>query len=121
MKSHWIEHKGKKVFIFDFTNFETDHVAAQMEAEEVKKELAKFPPNSVRAVTHVTGTVATSQNIKVLQALLPVTNQYVFRRAVVGVTGIRKQFVALLNRLTGRAQFVIFDTFEEALDYVIRD
>ena len=121
MKSHWIEYKSRKIFVFDFTNFDTDHVAAQAEAEEVKKELAKSPAHSVRAITHVTGTVATTRNIQVLQSLLPVTNQYVMKRAVVGVTGVRKQFVALLNRLTGRAQFIIFDTMEEALEYLIKE
>lgn len=121
MKSHWVEHKGKKVFIAEFSNFGTDSSALLAEAGEILQVLTREPPNSVLVVSNVAGTIATAGNLEVLQHILPVSNYFVKKRAVTGVSGARKAFLDFFVKLTGKTSLTPFDTIEEALDFVVQE
>lgn len=119
MKSHWVDHKGKRVFITDFSRLGSDAESLQAEAAAVIGALKDEPPSSVLAITNVEHTIANENTMRVLRETLPHTNRYVRVRAVVGVHGFRKHLVAAFTRLTGRAEFIIFETMEEALDWIV--
>jgi hypothetical protein len=121
MKSRWVEHKGKRIYISDYSNNGINSTAVRNEAEEVIKTLTKEPPNSVLSVTNVDGTKATRQVLQALAEVLPHTNEVVTKRAIVGATGLRWTFVDAFNKLAGRAQFNPFDSIEEALDWIVQD
>jgi hypothetical protein len=119
MKSHWIEHKGIRVFITDFSRLGSDWESLQAEASAVVTALKNEQPNSVRAITNVEHTIANEDTMRILRETLPNTNPYVRVRAVVGVHSFRKHLVAAFTRLTGQAQFKIFETMDEALDWIV--
>ena len=119
MKSHWVEHKGKRIFITDFSRLGSDAESLQAEAAAVIQALKNEPPNSVLAITNVEHTIANEKTMRILRETLPHTNPFVRARAVVGVHGFRKHIVAAFTRLTGRTQFIIFETMEEALDWIV--
>jgi len=116
MKSHWVNHNGARVFIADFSNYGSDAAAVQAEADYIIQLLQVEPPASVLSIAYVEGTFANEQTMRTLTSLVPVTNKQVKARCVVGVRGFRKHLLAMFTRLTGRAQFKIFDTMEEALE-----
>ncbi len=118
MKSRWVEHNGKRIFIADFSNFGTDAAALAAECGEIVRELRNEQPKSVRSVSSVEGTVATPAVLNAFKNLLGVSNQYVVRRGVVGMSGARRAFIDIINRFTGGTRFVTFDTLEEALDWI---
>lgn len=120
MKSHWTTHKGARIFIADFSNYGGDAAAVQAEADYVSQLLQLEPPDSVLSIAHVEGTFANEGTMRTLMTLVPVTTKYVKKRCVVGVRGFRKHLLAGFTRLTGRAQFTIFDTMDEALDFLAR-
>jgi hypothetical protein len=119
MKSHWIDHKGKRVFITDFSRMGSNAESLQEEALAVIEALKHEQPNSIRAITNVEHTIANENTMRILRETLPHTNPFVRVRAVVGVHGFRKHLVAAFTRLTGRAEFIIFETMEEALDWIV--
>ena len=121
MKSRWVEHKGKRVFIADFSNFGTNSAGLLAECSEILKELPNEPPNSVLVISDVSGTVATPGNLDVLKSILPVSNHFVKKRAVVGMAGARKDFLEFFIKLTGRASLNPFESMEEALDFLVKD
>jgi len=121
MKAHWVEHKEKRVFIADFSDFGMDSAALGAEAKEIIAALKHEPPNSVRSISNVSGTTATVENVRVLQSILPHTNEQVWKRCVVGVTGLRWYFVEVINELTGEAKMETFGTLNEALDWIVED
>jgi len=121
MNSHWVEHAGKRVFIADFRGFEMDSSGLQQECEDIKAELCKHPPKSVRSISVVEGTVGTPEILRVFKDLLPYTSKYVGRRAAVGLTGGRRKFIDVLDKLTGGTHFTTFDTLPEALDWIVRE
>lgn len=122
MKSYWTTHKGERVFIADFSNFGTNAAALTAECSEIVRELRKEQPKSVRSVSIIEGTLATPAALNVLKNLLAVSNQYVIRRGVVvGVSGARRALIDVINRFAGGTRFSLFDTLEEALDWIVAD
>lgn len=121
MNSHWMEHNGFRVFIADFRGFEMNSSGLQQECEEIKAELSKQPLKSVRSISVVEGTVGTPEILRVFKDLLPYTSKYVGRRAAVGLTGSRRKFIDVIDKLTGGTHFVTFDTLPEALEWIVKD
>ena len=121
MKSRWIMHKGTRIFIADFSNYGSDAEGVQAEADYIIQTLQLEPPDSVLSVAHVDGTFANEKTMRVLMTLVPVTNKYVKKRCTVGVRGFRKHLLAGFTKLTGRAQFTICDTLEDAFDLLVKN
>jgi hypothetical protein len=118
MKSRWVIHQGVRIFISDFSNFGTDAAAMQQEAEEIIEAVQKEEPASILSLALVEGTSANEHTMRVLQNLVPITNKYVKARCIVGLHGFRRHLISAFARITGRRQFVIFNTTEEALDHL---
>ena len=120
MKSHWVEHLGKRVFIASFTDFGTNAEALKAECAEIVATLQNEPLDSVLAISNITGTTATPQTLQILKGLVAETNQYVHKRAVVGVGGYQKYFLDAFAIFTGDVTFVRHDTLTQALSWITR-
>lgn len=121
MKSHWVEHKGKRVFIAEYSHFGSDSEALKAEANETIETLLKEPPNSVMVISNVEWTTASVANTKILMDVLPHTNKIVRKRCAIGATGMSWKLIDVFNQLTGKAQIRPFQTLEEALDWIVQD
>ena len=118
MKSHWINHNGARIFIADFSNYGSDSTAIQAEADHIIQLLQTEPAASVLSITNIEGTLSNESTIRILTSLVSVTNKHVKTRCVLGIHGFRKHLLAGFTRLTGRAQFNIFETQEEAIEFL---
>ena len=116
MKSRWTVHKGARIFIADFSNYGSDAEAVRSETAYIATMLMNEPVESVLSVAYVDGTFANEKTMGALMQLVPVTTKYIKKRCVVGVRGFRKHLLAGFTKLTGRAQFTICDTLEEAYE-----
>ena len=121
MKSHWMEHKGKRVLIAEYSNFNADSESLKKEANAIVEALLKEPRNSALVISNVEGTNASLINAQVLMDVLPITNQFVHKRCVIGASGMGWSFIQSFNRLAGKAPIKPFHTLEEALDWVVED
>jgi hypothetical protein len=121
VNSHWVKHKGKRVFIADFSGFGTDTHALKKEADMVARTISREPDGSVISISKVEGTAASKENVQILMSVLSHSKKAVAKRCVVGVSGVRWTFFDAFNRLAGRAQFNSFNTLEEALDWIVQD
>jgi hypothetical protein len=121
MKSHWVEHKGKRIFISDYSGLRMNYSALQEEADFVIAALTKEPLHSVLSVTTVTDTIATADTVAILQKVPPMTNDHVYRRAVVGIQGIRWYLISAFNKIAGKVPFKVFPTLQEALDWIVKE
>jgi hypothetical protein len=120
MQSYWVEGLGKRVFVANFSNFGTNADDLKAECELIKVVLRKEPLDSVLAITDITGTNATPQTLQTLRELVTETNQFVHKRAVVGLSGYKKYFVDAFAAFTGENTFVRHDTLQQALDWITR-
>jgi hypothetical protein len=118
MKSRWVKHKGKRIFIADFSNLGADANAVRNEANSIKETIQLELPGSVRAITWVEGTYGNPEVLQALSDLLPVSNKYIRMRALVGIGGFRKYFLDAFTKLVGSIHFKQFDTLDQALDWI---
>jgi hypothetical protein len=121
MKSHWIMHQGKRVFMSDLSNYAASAIAIREECDAIKAILLGEQPRSVRAIVNVEGTFVNDEILREFRQIIPVTNKYVKRRAIIGLNGFRKNFLFLFTKITGNANFSHFENLNEALDWVVQD
>jgi len=120
MKSYWVQHQGKRIFIANFTDFGINANALKAECAEIVATLQNEPPDSVLAISNVSGTTATPQTLQALKTLVAGTNRYIRKRAVVGLRGYQKYFVDAFAAFTGEVTFVQHETLQQALDWIVR-
>jgi len=120
MKSHWMIHKDKRVFISNFSDCGTDAGMVREECSAIEKALVNEPNKSVLVIVNVEGTFVNDQILQAFRDLLPVTNKYVKRRAIIGLSGFRRHFIFLVSKFVGDVDFSPFDSLDEALEWVIR-
>ncbi len=116
MKSYWMVHKGVRVFIVNLSSFGADAEGVKLECDAIAQVLKQEPDHSVLAVTNVSGTFANEDILRALVALVPLTNQFVKRRAIVGVGGFRQHFLYAFSHLVGEKHFLVCDSMPEALE-----
>ena len=119
MKSHWTTHQGKRIFLTDFSNCGTNADALREECDAVKAALANEPAKSVCTIVNIDGTFVNEGIIQAVRELIPITNQYVKRRAIIGLKGFRKHFIFLVSKFVGDVNYTPFDTLNEALDWIV--
>jgi hypothetical protein len=121
MKSYWVTHRGKRIFISDFSNLEYDVAAVHEECEAIKVTLADEPPKSILGITNIEGTYVNKKIVGEFRQLLPITNKYAKRRAVIGLNGFRRHFVFFVSKVVGDVDFRVFDSLNEAQDWIVQD
>jgi len=121
MKSRWVNHKGVRVFIADFSGYANDAVALRAECNYVTHMLRDEPLHSVVSVSNMDGTFANEDIIRALMELVGHTNQFIQKRAVIGVSGFRRHFLDVFAKVVGDLKFSVFDTLEQALDWLVGD
>ena len=118
MKSRWAYHKGKRIFIADFSNYGSDAKAVKAETQYIASLLKNEPDHSVLSIASVDGTFANEDVLRALVELVPISNKYIKRRAVTGVTGFRRHFLDAFAKVVGDLKFSVFDTMEQAMDWL---
>jgi hypothetical protein len=121
MKSHWMEYKGKRIFIADYSGFGDDVVALRAEIEQAINMLSQEPEGSALVVANVDGTGGTVANANALKELLPRSAHVARKRAIVGVTGMKRFFLGSFAAIAGRGSVTPFDTIEQALEWIIKE
>lgn len=120
MKSRWQTHQGVQVFIADFSHRGSNADEIVAECEAIRQALAGEPPHSVLSISYVEGTLANEDIINHLIELVKETNQYIKKRAVVGVIGYRRHLLYAFSKVVGELKFSVFDSLDEALDWLVK-
>lgn len=121
MKSRWITHRGKRIFLVDYSNFGSNTALIREEAKGIIETVTREPLNSVLALTDVRGTTGTLNTISVMKRVVTSTNRHVRRRAVVGVSGLRESLLDMVNRVTGNKPFAAFQDIEAAKEWLVKE
>ena len=118
MKSHWTTHKGKRIFIADYSHLNVEELKA--EVAEVEKILCSQPNDSVMCLADVSGTYGTPDTMKVIKGITAKTKFHVHKRAVVGIVGVQKVLLKAINQFSGQ-ETVPFNNYESALDWLVQE
>jgi hypothetical protein len=120
MRSHWLEHKGKKIFYQDFSKQFYNSAAVKAELDEVQIIVKAEPLDSLLVLTDLRDTNVGPDLLPAMNAASAATKNHVHKTAVLGVTGIKGKLADLLSALTGQP-FKYFDDIEAAKNWLVQD
>lgn len=121
MKSHWIEHKGKRIFLADYSSLGDNFDAIRAEGRYVIEELMKNPGGTALVISDLHDTHASIANSNEFKKILAQSSGIVAKRAVIGLTSTTRYFVNTLIHLAGKGSLVQFDSLEKALDWIVEE
>jgi hypothetical protein len=114
-----ITHKGVSVLFTDYTGFSAwDDWRTLIEAE--RKIMPLEPLGSVRAVAVFTDSRFTTEVFEAIKQLAVANRPHMRASALVGLSALQKTaFLKAIERTSDRT-FGLFDTLDEALDWLIQ-
>lgn len=114
-RAHFIEHKGKRIFMMDCTGATLEEMDAVI--AECIRQIRQLPEKSALTLTIAGGTTFSGETILKLKELARDNAPYVSNAAIVGVTGLYKIVFNAVSMFSKR-KFNLFDTVEEAKDFL---
>lgn len=122
MAHQWIEHKGKRFLLADFSNFGQDVDAMAVEMGVMADIIAQEPDESLLGMVDIRGTVLSRELVNQVKSTLQEIGQSIAKSAVIvdQVTGFKKVIIDSIARLSGR-NTKLFGNTEEAQDWLVSD
>ncbi|MDQ2667512.1 MAG: hypothetical protein M3Z05_16065 [Gemmatimonadota bacterium] len=119
LKSRWIRWHGVAVLHLDYANFKLDVEGLRAEVAEADAEIQREPKGSVLVLIDLRETVASSAVVNLFKESSALTDPYVRRHALIGVSGMKRFLADKVARLA-RRPMRLFDTPEQALDWLTK-
>ena len=112
----FLEHKGKQILLCDFSHCANAELPLVL--DEIKKQIAQHPPNSVLTLADFTGAEVDKAVATRMKEVLAMDRPFVKRSAWVGTESLPKVFYENFKHFS-RREFPTFATREEAMDWLI--
>jgi hypothetical protein len=119
IKSRWIIWHGVGVLYLDYAGFKQDIEALREEVRQADEEIQREPKGSVLVLIDLRDTVATGAVVTLFKESSALTNPYIRKHALIGVTGM-KRFLADKVAKLARRPMRLFDTEQQALDWLTK-
>jgi len=118
MRSGYITHKDKQIFLADYRHLLIDEFEKEIKA--VTEALCTAPQNSVACLNDTSGLIASPKVIDLFKWSVSRTKPHISKAAVVGVgfSGARKILFDAILRITGQT-VTLFDDLEKAKDWLV--
>ena len=115
-RANFVTYKGKEIFVLDCSDCEPHEVEEVI--NECARQVRSRPEKSVLTLTIAGGASFDGKIIEQMKALSKGNTPYVRAAAAVGITGLYK---VILNAVVmfSRRKFHLFDTVEEAKEYLV--
>ncbi len=117
----WIEHKGKNILYIDYSglNAKKDRELLLKIIEELKNQAFSKPTKSL-FLSNVTDAYTDSFILSKLKdvAKFCTDNNLVEKECVVGLGGLKKTFIKIVNAFA-QSKLVMFESVEEAKDWLV--
>lgn len=116
-QTKFIEHKGKRILLMDFSNTHDKEQVMQTVKDTVKLS-EKEPLDSVYGFVDITGSSFDTDIAQALKELAKLNKPYMKISAVAGVTGIKMVIYRSIIYFSGRKNIIVKNSREEALDWL---
>ncbi len=114
----FIQHKGKRVLLLDFRNCTPEEVASI--SAQVRQTVMQEPKDSVLALADFTGAQFSRDAVTRIKETTAMDRPFVKRAAWVGTENLPKVFYDAIRTFSVR-EFPVFNTREEALEYLTQE
>jgi hypothetical protein len=113
----FIEWDGRRILCCDYAGLEDQREALDA-FDQVRRAVAKEPPGTVLTLSDVRASRLDRTMQRKLMELTIHNRDFVRAAAVVGLSPDQRRDLAGIERVSGR-QFTVFDTLEEARDWLV--
>lgn len=114
----WIEHKGLKIIYNDFSKIHTDDVV-QVAKKFEQMVMDNKDNNNLLVLSDLTDAHFFGEAFEEVKRVTKSVRPFIKKRAVIGITGIKKVLYKSVNMFAKGTPTKIFDSFEEAKDYLV--
>ena len=112
----WLDHNGKKILYNDYRNLAGDEMLTPI--GEVSGEVAALGEKDLLLLVDFRNSFANKANVEALREAGE-RNKHLYKKtAVLGITGIKKGFLEMVNRLTNIG-VKPFDSEEDAKNWLV--
>jgi hypothetical protein len=119
-RSRFVEHRGKRILVLDYTNLGTDLDQLRTEIERSKVVIGSQPPGSVLTMTDVRGSRISPGAVKAMQELVKFNAPYVkWSAVVVGLTGVYLTAFRAMQALSRRKNMKSFTDSADAQEWLV--
>ncbi len=94
----WLDHNGKKILYNDYRNLAGDEMLKPI--EDMSGEIASLGKKDLLILLDFRNSFANKANIEALRKSGERNKAFYKKTAVLGITGIKKIFLEMINRLT---------------------
>lgn len=117
-RTRFIEHKGQRILLLDYSNLtKTDELLREI--ERTTAFIARLPKErTLRAMTDGTGSVYNKRVLAALKEMAAHNTPYILAGAVVSTSGLHRVALLAINAFI-RRPLHIFASREEALDWLL--
>ena len=113
----FVLHNQRRVLLYDFTNLKDTSDALEL-IVQARKIAAEQSENSIYTLTDISESRYDRAVTAALQELAKHNKPYVIAGAAVGVSGLQKVVFRSILAFSGRKNIQLFDTREQALDWL---
>lgn len=113
----FITHKQRRVLLYDFTDLHDNKASLEL-IKYARETAAKQRANSLFTLTDISNSNYDKKVTAALQELAKHNKPYVIAGTAVGVTGLARIIFRSILAFSGRSNIKLFDTREEALDWL---
>ncbi len=117
LKSRWRRWNDKAVLHLDYANFKADIEGLRAEVAEADAEIQHEPKGTVLVLIDLRNTVASGAVVQLFKESSVLTDPYVLRHALIGISGVKRFLADKVARLSGRPMR-LFKTEEDALNWL---
>jgi hypothetical protein len=119
-RTRFIEHRGKRVLLLDYTGLGDDPAELQAEIERTKAVISAEPPGTVLTLTDVRGARITPANVRAMKELVQHNVPYVrWSAVVVGLSGVYLTAFRAIQALSRRRNLRSFGDPDEAKEWLV--
>lgn len=116
-RTRFIEHKGKRILLFDYTGIRETAVALR-EIEHSKAVVRQHPPKSLLILTNVRDARYNTDILQAMKELAKHDEPYVKASCVVGLSGLLRIAYQAISTFSGR-KIQICNSEDEAKDWLV--
>lgn len=113
----FIEHKGKRILYEDFS--ETNPQTLPPVLDKAHEMIAAEPESSVIAIVNVRGTQFNTKLVQQMKQFVKSNTPYIKATGIIGLSGLQSVVLHGIIQFTGRKNLHVFNTEEQAKEFLI--
>jgi hypothetical protein len=117
-----VEYKGKQIYYVDYSNIKTNEefLSIIKHTNAFREKVKAEGKHNLLMLVDITGSFVYGEVLEEIKKAGKNTREIISKQAVVGITGGKKILLKIVQTITNMS-FKVFDTVEEAQDWLIAE